>query len=871
MKSLFAFFMLLATASHAQIFEDFSNYETSDLPKYWLGDTQNFQINSENELQLNAPAAGQSMLVHRNPLPDSFFFEIRFRLDFAPSLQNQLRIYLQADTSNLLISNGYFIEIGESGGGDAVQFFKQQNGQTKLIARGANGAVATEPVDATLKIYHRKNGEWTCSLLGTNAPLLPQFSVVDTSFSGKNGKHFGIFCKYTDTRREAFYFEKIVAGDFQLDSKPPEILSIEATADTVLILSFSEPLDSSVLKTGNFFETTSPAAPVFLKASFYGFSGAEIRLLLPFKMLKNELYQLAINELEDLEGNVASNVFKYFDFKGIAVPRELYLQINEIMADPSPPVGLPEVEWLEIWNASDEFMQLEGVTLSDETGTTAKFPKFLLPPKRLMVVLPAGFPDFLPLDTFVLRLPNFPSLNNDHDLLILKNADGEIIDVIKYQSDWHTSASKKNGGYSMEKIRNLDPCLVVGNWGSTQNLAGGTPLLTNSIANSNFFYNQLRLLLAFPRSESDIFLKFSEGLNSAAARNPLNYRIIPPRNIEEIEFSELNRTEVILHLAEPLDSNRIYDLRIENTLTDCVGNPIFYPDDADIAIPKVPENQDIVINEILFDPASGGSRFVEIINRSNKILDFENLFVADFSGSGGAVKIGRQRLFSPDEIIVLADDTADIAQKFRNVRPEKLIKIKLPTFAADEGNCSFFWSKNGKIVLLDSFNFSKTMQNALLLPDVEGVSLERIRADLPTNSMSNWTSAASQDPFDRGTPTRPNSQSRSNPIFQQEEFISLVSNRLSPDGDGRDDFLEIRFDLPQSGFAATFSIFDSDGRLVKRLVRQDLLGTSGTVRWDGDFEESGERVRPGIHVLMAEIFHPDGSVWRQKLVFSVVF
>ena len=64
-------------------------------------------------------------------------------------------------------------------------------------------------------------------------------------------------------------------------------------------------------------------------------------------------------------------------------------------------------------------------------------------------------------------------------------------------------------------------------------------------------------------------------------------------------------------------------------------------------------------------------------------------------------------------------------------------------------------------------------------------------------------------------------------------------------------------------------IFDSDGNRIKNLVKLALAGTEGSLRWDGDTDD-GAKARPGIHVLFAEIFGPDGDVMQIKRVFAVV-
>lgn len=76
--------------------------------------------------------------------------------------------------------------------------------------------------------------------------------------------------------------------------------------------------------------------------------------------------------------------------------------------------------------------------------------------------------------------------------------------------------------------------------------------------------------------------------------------------------------------------------------------------------------------------------------------------------------------------------------------------------------------------------------------------------------------------------------------------------------------------MPKEGYAASLTIFDSDGNLIKNLVRQNLIGTEGVIRWDGDTDAGeGVKARP-IDLLYFEIFSPDGDVRRVKKAVVVL-
>lgn len=55
----------------------------------WQGNTSNFKINANGQLQLSAPAAGESSIYTKYKVPkDSIQADLYFKLQFAPSGDN---------------------------------------------------------------------------------------------------------------------------------------------------------------------------------------------------------------------------------------------------------------------------------------------------------------------------------------------------------------------------------------------------------------------------------------------------------------------------------------------------------------------------------------------------------------------------------------------------------------------------------------------------------------------------------------------------------------------------------------------------------------------------------------------------------------
>ena len=122
------FLSFFSISLFGQLSESFSDGNLTINPT-WQGDLNNFIVNDNNELQLNTSGSDTSIIYTGVDIPDSTVWELDFRLDFAPSNNNRLRIYLQSSTNNFPSADGYFIEIGETGSSDRLTLFRSDAGR----------------------------------------------------------------------------------------------------------------------------------------------------------------------------------------------------------------------------------------------------------------------------------------------------------------------------------------------------------------------------------------------------------------------------------------------------------------------------------------------------------------------------------------------------------------------------------------------------------------------------------------------------------------------------------------------------------------------------------------------------------------------
>ena len=359
-------------------------------------------------------------------------------------------------------------------------------------------------------------------------------------------------------------------------------------------------------------------------------------------------------------------------------------------------------------------------------------------------------------------------------------------------------------------------------------------------------------------SETELLMTLNEPVQTEGALNVANYSIDggigQPLSIS-FEPGSFNQLEI--QLGQALADRTTYNLTVGG-LEDFSGNMASSQsisfDYFDI-LPPAPG--DLLINEILFNPETGGRDFIELYNASQKVLDLDGLQLINtlINSSNRQKEIKGQLLLFPGEYLALSSDPDDILERYDVPNPDQLVENDLPTLGDKVGNLTLEWSGE----TLDAFDYQEGFHfNLLAIKD--GVSLERIDLSAPTNDPGNWHSAASAIGF--ATPTYQNSQFfvRSSML---DEMISIPNKRLSPDEDGFEDVLLIQYETPQTGYVLNVRIFDAQGRLVNHLLKNESLASSGTFKWDG-FTNEFTKARLGIYVLWFELFDLSGKVEEKK-------
>ncbi len=674
-----------------------------------------------------------------------------------------------------------------------------------------------------------------------------------------------------------------------VDDLAPIVISASIDSPSSLELFFNETLDA----------TTAANPANYSMSEGIGIATViedteSVVLMLDADLQAGILYTLTINGVEDCVDNATAGLTVSVALPGEPEPYDVL--VNEVYVDLEPQVGfdletldLPEAEFIELYNRSDKTIALENWFLIDAKPDTAVLGNYLLLPNSYVILTDAEEAyQFTERGIPVLGVDNMVDLNTTSETLTLTDATDEVIDHMYYSTAYYKDEVKDGGGWTIERIDPQNPCGTYYNYTASVDPSGGTPGVINSVDADNSDESAPILLRAEMTNAITLRLYFNESIERAALLDPTNYTISggigQPVNVS---MRGAGSSIVQLQLANSIDIAQVYTVTVSG-LSDCVGNALNLENEVDFGFPTAAEPNDIVINEILFNPDTGGTDYVELYNRSNKTIDLSEWYTAtkDVELSLAApledfkiISLDRWTIL-PDSYIVLSElstiytGDAFTPDRLRNsvlnnygggcgpVPENVFISVDLPSLNDDLGAIAVSSFPADSLTLLtnvlDLVIYEDDYHNAQI-DDDNGIALERVDYNEPSEDPNNWHSAAASACY--GTPGYLNSQFYA--TAAPASSISLDPPAFSPDGDGDRDLLNILYTFDTPGYSMNLTIFDSRGREVKHLVRNEVLGSEGRYKWDGS-NDAGDKVAAGIYIILAEVINDSGDVQRFK-------
>ena len=712
------------------------------------------------------------------------------------------------------------------------------NNEARITFRNPAGDILGL-IDYQKSWYHdadKENGGWSLEMIDSSKPCYGADNW-NASFDEAGGS--------------PGHANSVAANHFQA----PEITSVNVTASNILTLHFNHQMDIEGMQNAAAYQVAPD--PVLTEINVLD-DRATAQLIYGQAFSPDTSYMLTITDtIQDCAG-----AFIPLDTPfEILVPEEAEpydIVFSEIMPDPTPAIGLPGYEYVELYNRSDKIILLQNWKLS--IGDTQKeITELMLKAHEYLILCSEEANTFFQWLGKTYFFDSF-SLPNSGKTLSLLNADGEIIHEITYSDQWYDE-DKQDGGWSLEMINPDLVCFGKSNWGTSIAEAGGTPGSRNSIFSDMPIPTRISSVEIMNPQQMNVSL--NQAFKKEDLEDIFNYAVSPEMGVP-LEAVSDSPFEVMLDFGNEFKPQTLYRLTVAGNMHNCAGDTVEVQDRISSGLPENIEKGDVLINEVLFNPWSGGTDFVEIFNNSPKFLETNRLQLGtvkenDFTENDTTYFdiTGKSSLLFPGHYYVLTKQPSLIKKQYYTPDTANFIAMKsFPAYNNDAGTVILKDEEGG---IFDLFRYSEDMHFPLLNSN-EGVSLERTSVDLPTDDKDNWHSAAETVGF--ATPGYQNSQF----IAPQTADIPVTTypEIFSPDNDGYNDILEISYTFDEPDYVGNIIIYDIHGRFVRFLKKNVLLSTKGVLFWDG-LMENKELAPQGIYLIFFQVFDLQKKVRTYKI------
>lgn len=837
---LISIIFFFCSFAFSQFTEDFTDNDFTSNPT-WSGDDLLFTA-STGVLNSQSPGAATYYLSTPSTLASDAEWSFYIDLQLSTSGANFVDVYLMSDVADLnLAMNGYFVRFGTTA--DDISLYSKVAGSENLLIDGVDGLINSSTSNPfNIKITRTVSDDWDLSYDdGAVGSFISAGTINDASIT--TSAFFGVLIEQSTAAGavNSHFFDDFVVQTIPIDNTPPALVSATAINANLVDVLFDEAVDPTTAQDVNNYDIQP-----FLSATNAVVDGTNPALvhITPTAPFQNgSSYTLIALGIEDVAGNSITTQQTNFTYQVAETPSPGDIVINEFLCDPTPVVGLNDVEFVEIYNKSTKVFNVQDWKLGDASSNGTIQDGWLLPGEYLVLTSTAGVDSF----AVATGVTSFPSLNNSGDNIVIRDDNGITLDSITYTDDWYNHPTIDGDGYTIERINPDDPCTDITDWAASNNPLGGTPGYVNSVYDNtpDAILPEISQLIALSPDFLEVY--FTEGMDSISLTNAL-VTSSPALTIQNNYVFGSFPSKMTIEFNEDFLPSQNYSIELQN-VADCwlnsnTVNGVF-------ALPDEPEDGDIVINEIMFNPLSGGSDWVELYNNSAKLIDLKLWELAAFSNDtiSGNKMVEDHYLLYPGEYVILAEDTLQILQNYPAYIPGNAIEMDIPSYSNDEGTVYLIHqnSIHDEVSYLDDWHFA-------LLDDDDGKSLERIDPNANSNDKNNWHTAAEAIGF--ATPAGENSQL--NTIVTSGTF-SFSSETISPDNDGFEDVLKVSYEMAEPGLVANFTIYDDRGRLIAGVLSSELLSSSGTFIWDG-VRDDNTKASIGLYVAVFEVFNIDGSV-----------
>jgi len=413
-------------------------------------------------------------------------------------------------------------------------------------------------------------------------------------------------------------------------------------------------------------------------------------------------------------------------------------QISEIMFTPSE----SNSEFIELYNSTNETINLSNYKISYHTSLADEIisntSEYNLLPNKYAIIFEADYEfssgpylGMIPYDALIFVLED--NAFGRSGMANFSDRKVSLINSVDDTMDVYTYSANNEIGYSDERIDMNE------NYWENSILFNGTPGKKNSISPFEYDLALTKFGTSLPYAvignsiESFITIK-NVGLGKA---EKFKLHIYSGKNMDSLihakYFNELNSLDSLIELysLSNLEEGENTFLALIEFETD----EFRQNDSAILVIRGIDINEirgDAVINEFMYAPKNGESEWIELFNRSNKIINLHNYKMADNSDT--TILTGESINIDPDEYLVFFEDSSFL-EKYGDEENFYFTDLLTLNNSGDD------------LILVDSLDrVIDSLSYTSFWGGDKGNSLERIDAFGLSIDINNWSESISPSP-----------------------------------------------------------------------------------------------------------------------------
>ncbi|MCL2327065.1 MAG: hypothetical protein FWC39_00985 [Bacteroidetes bacterium] len=548
---------------------------------------------------------------------------------------------------------------------------------------------------------------------------------------------------------------------------------------------------------------------------------------------------------------------------------------SEIMIAPSAEYGLPNYEYIELYNRSNCIVQLADLELI--VGLNAySLPDYILQPQSFVYIISNNAAVHISSPENVCFIRSFPALHNTSQTLALRSPlptspsmggeiqDKQLITSLTYSNEWYGSAFKKQqGGWSIEKIDLNNLSELPTNWRASESYKGGTPGAANSVAAHNPDRTEPRIETVFVLNDTTLYITVNKALPIEKVFESCSFS--DGNFFRSMEHTDYKATKFTAKLANPLERGVLYRLFID--LSDFAGN-FGTQEYIDFAFAdSLFKRNAVIFTEILFHTSVQNEKFIELYNNSNSYFNFAEMYLTNIDTANNDLKtmykLSNEPLLFPPHTYAVVSRNAALLQAQSDCFGKALFiqPANMPSLAQTKGTL-LLANKWGQTI--DSLCYFATWHSPYLASKID-VSLERLDFQKPAHSASNWHSAALNSERNHSAGCE-NSHTLSG---ASSNGFSLEKPNVHPAEPLYEQAI-INYSLPfDETHTLTIRIFSSSGQLIKTLANNQIPASEGSITWDCT-NNNNELVDAGIYIVAIELFRNGKKHTSERLVCTVL-